>query len=70
MSSQQPHRDVAAYALGVLEPGDALRFEEHLGGCGRCAVQLSDFSGRPARSRRSRGRAEAWRRPPRACWNG
>lgn len=45
MSSQQPHRDVAAYALGVLEPGDALRFEEHLGGCGRCAVQLSDFSG-------------------------
>lgn len=45
MSSQQPHRDVAAYALGVLEPGDALRYEEHLGGCARCAAQLADFAG-------------------------
>lgn len=45
MSSQQPHRDVAAYALGVLEPGDALRFEEHLGRCPRCAAQLTGFTG-------------------------
>ncbi|TXS49133.1 anti-sigma factor family protein [Streptomyces sp. t39] len=45
MSSQQPHRDVAAYALGVLEPGDALRFEEHLGECARCTAHLSDFTG-------------------------
>ncbi|MEU0083408.1 zf-HC2 domain-containing protein [Streptomyces sp. NPDC006274] len=45
MSRQQPHRDVAAYALGILEPADAHRFEEHLAGCAACAVGLSDFTG-------------------------
>ncbi|WP_432068867.1 anti-sigma factor family protein [Streptomyces sp. C10-9-1] len=44
MTRQEPHRDVAAYALGVLEPGDAIRFEEHLPGCMRCTVHLSDFT--------------------------
>ncbi|NUK21173.1 zf-HC2 domain-containing protein [Streptomyces lunaelactis] len=44
MSVQQRHRDVAAYALGVLEPADAFRFEEHLSGCVACAVRLSDFT--------------------------
>ena len=41
---QQRHQDVAAYALGVLEPADAFRFEEHLAECVMCAVQLSDFT--------------------------
>jgi hypothetical protein len=44
MSRQQPHVDVAAYALGILEPADAFRFEEHLAGCVTCAVGLSDFT--------------------------
>ncbi|UYQ65918.1 anti-sigma factor family protein [Streptomyces peucetius] len=45
MSRQQPHRDVAAYALGILEPADTHRFEEHLAGCVACAVGLSGFTG-------------------------
>ncbi|MFI1829409.1 zf-HC2 domain-containing protein [Streptomyces sp. NPDC020412] len=40
----QRHEDVAAYALGVLEPADAHRFEDHLARCGRCRVQLSGFA--------------------------
>ncbi|MEV6396086.1 zf-HC2 domain-containing protein [Streptomyces sp. NPDC051907] len=44
MDRHQRHRDVAAYALGVLEPADAFRFEEHLSDCVQCAVQLSDFT--------------------------
>lgn len=44
MSLQQRHRDVAAYALGVLEPADAFRFEEHLPECVMCTVQLSEFT--------------------------
>lgn len=44
MSRQQPHRDVAAYALGILEPADAFSFEEHLAGCPACAVGLTDFT--------------------------
>ncbi|GGW22967.1 zf-HC2 domain-containing protein [Streptomyces xantholiticus] len=44
MSRQQPHQDVAAYALGILEPADAYRFEEHLAGCVGCTVGLSDFT--------------------------
>ncbi|MGW4028684.1 hypothetical protein ACWEFL_05070 [Streptomyces sp. NPDC004838] len=43
MSIQQRHEDVAAYALGVLEPGDTFRFEEHLSDCVLCTVQLSEF---------------------------
>ncbi|MFJ6572461.1 anti-sigma factor family protein [Streptomyces sp. NPDC091292] len=44
MSPQQRHRDVAAYALGVLEPADTFRFEEHLADCVLCAVRLSEFA--------------------------
>ncbi|MFF2850949.1 anti-sigma factor family protein [Streptomyces sp. NPDC058001] len=44
MSPQQRHRDVAAYALGVLEPADTFRFEEHLADCVLCAVRLTDFA--------------------------
>ncbi|MFF3323932.1 anti-sigma factor family protein [Streptomyces sp. NPDC002889] len=44
MDRQQRHQDVAAYALGILEPADAYLFEEHLSACVMCAVQLSDFT--------------------------
>ncbi|MFD4830814.1 anti-sigma factor family protein [Streptomyces uncialis] len=44
MSPQARHQDVAAYALGVLEPADASRFEEHLDECVACMVRLGDLS--------------------------
>lgn len=34
------HRDVAAYALGVLDLRETVAFEEHLAGCARCAGEL------------------------------
>jgi hypothetical protein len=40
---QERHRDVGAYALGVLERADAFRFEDHLTDCATCTVQLSEF---------------------------
>ncbi|MFI1869551.1 hypothetical protein [Streptomyces jumonjinensis] len=43
MSGEQRHLDAAGYALGVLEPADAFRFEEHLGGCAVCAGRLVEF---------------------------
>jgi hypothetical protein len=42
-TSENPHRDVAPYALGVLEPGDAYRFEDHLLVCPRCSFEVSGF---------------------------
>ncbi|MFF3343378.1 anti-sigma factor family protein [Streptomyces flavidovirens] len=45
MSTDQRHRDVGAYALGVLDPADSFRFEEHLADCATCAVRLSEFAG-------------------------
>ncbi|MHC5705314.1 anti-sigma factor family protein [Streptomyces tirandamycinicus] len=44
MNLREQHRAVAAYALGVLDPADAFRFEEHLSECGLCALRLSDFA--------------------------
>lgn len=38
--SRADHMDVAAYALGVLDPQDAERFEEHLATCWACAAEL------------------------------
>ncbi|MEE1754509.1 hypothetical protein [Streptomyces sp. SP18CS02] len=43
MGLQERHHDVAAYALGALEPADASRCEEHLSRCVPCAAQLADF---------------------------
>ncbi len=37
------HFDVASYALGVLDERDATRFEDHLVGCERCAIELDSF---------------------------
>ncbi|MEU5976283.1 zf-HC2 domain-containing protein [Streptomyces sp. NPDC047315] len=44
MITPQRHEDVAAYALGVLEPADAHRFEDHLARCGHCRVELCGFA--------------------------
>lgn len=43
MRSLERHRDVGAYALGVLDEVDAFRFEDHLMECPRCAVQVTEF---------------------------
>ncbi|MFB7270129.1 zf-HC2 domain-containing protein [Streptomyces sp. NPDC056244] len=39
------HRDVGAYTLGVLDPPDAFRFEDHLMDCPRCTLLLADLGG-------------------------
>jgi hypothetical protein len=41
--SSAEHRDVAAYALGVLDARDAARFEDHLAMCDACAVELESL---------------------------
>ena len=38
------HTDVAAYALGLLDPADRQAFEEHLAGCPGCAAELAELS--------------------------
>src|SRR5262249_26863920 len=38
------HRDVAAYALGLLSPRDEAEFETHLAGCELCAMELAEFT--------------------------
>ncbi|MFF9206114.1 zf-HC2 domain-containing protein [Streptomyces sp. NPDC014986] len=43
MRSLERHRDVGAYALGVLDEADAFRFEDHLMECSRCAAQVTAF---------------------------
>ncbi|MBC9725956.1 zf-HC2 domain-containing protein [Streptomyces sp. TRM68367] len=42
-SSLERHRDVGAYALGVLDEAEAFRFEDHLMECPRCAAQVTEF---------------------------
>ncbi|MFF6996865.1 zf-HC2 domain-containing protein [Streptomyces sp. NPDC008313] len=46
MRSLERHRDVGAYALGVLDEAEAFRFEDHLMECPRCTAHVSEF--RPA----------------------
>lgn len=46
MRSLERHRDVGAYALGVLNEADAFRFEDHLMECPQCTAHVSEF--RPA----------------------
>jgi hypothetical protein len=43
MRSLERHRDVGAYALGVLDEAEAFRFEDHLMECPRCAAQVTEF---------------------------
>ncbi|MGJ5756435.1 putative zinc finger protein [Streptomyces puniciscabiei] len=43
MRSLERHRDVGAYALGVLNEAEAFRFEDHLMECPQCAAQVTEF---------------------------
>ncbi|MCX5239919.1 zf-HC2 domain-containing protein [Streptomyces prunicolor] len=43
MRSLERHRDVGAYALGVLDEADAFRFEDHLMECTSCAAHVTEF---------------------------
>ncbi|MFJ3230759.1 zf-HC2 domain-containing protein [Streptomyces sp. NPDC086787] len=43
MRSLERHRDVGAYALGVLGEAEAFRFEDHLMECSRCAAHVTEF---------------------------
>lgn len=43
MHTPEPHRNVGAYALGVLGAADAFRFEEHLAQCPVCEVRAAEF---------------------------
>ncbi|MER7053916.1 zf-HC2 domain-containing protein [Streptomyces sp. NPDC000351] len=43
MRSLERHRDVGAYALGVLDEAEAFRFEDHLMECPRCAARVTEF---------------------------
>ncbi|MFH0520728.1 zf-HC2 domain-containing protein [Streptomyces sp. M41] len=43
MRSLERHRDVAAYALGVLNEAEAFRFEDHLMECPQCAAHVTEF---------------------------
>ncbi|MEU6170541.1 zf-HC2 domain-containing protein [Streptantibioticus parmotrematis] len=40
-----PHVDVGAYVLGVLDASDMDRFEQHLAVCGTCSARLEELSG-------------------------
>lgn len=42
-TTDAPHWDVAAYALGVLDARDAALFEDHLAECGSCAMELESL---------------------------
>ncbi|MFE9095847.1 zf-HC2 domain-containing protein [Streptomyces sp. NPDC007264] len=46
MRSLERHRDVGAYALGVLDEAEAFRFEDHLMECPKCTAHVTEF--RPA----------------------
>ena len=37
------HTEVAAYALGLLDPGDVARFEQHLADCADCRAELAEL---------------------------
>ncbi|WP_371213991.1 anti-sigma factor [Streptomyces sp. AD55] len=39
------HETVGAYALGILDDGEATAFESHLAGCEWCARQLDELAG-------------------------
>jgi|tagenome__1003787_1003787.scaffolds.fasta_scaffold20377410_1 hypothetical protein len=44
MTPESVHREVGAYALGVLDPRDSARFEEHLAMCHQCPRELEQLS--------------------------
>lgn len=42
---QDPHLDVGAYVLGVLDEQDRAAFEAHLAGCPQCTAELAELDG-------------------------
>ncbi|MEB8340118.1 zf-HC2 domain-containing protein [Streptomyces endophyticus] len=44
MWSLERHRDVGAYALGVLDPAERFRFEDHLPECATCASLVGELA--------------------------
>jgi Putative zinc-finger len=44
MTPEDVHRDVGAYALGILDRRDSARFEEHLMKCRSCSHELEELS--------------------------
>jgi hypothetical protein len=44
MRPEDIHQDVGAYALGVLDPRDSARFEDHLMVCRSCPRELEELS--------------------------
>lgn len=42
---EDPHTDVGAYVLGVLDPEDRARFERHLAGCPECTAEADGLAG-------------------------
>ncbi|WP_194921277.1 anti-sigma factor family protein [Catenulispora rubra] len=46
--TEPEHTDIGAYVLGLMEPDEAERFEEHLFGCDRCTAELDDLADLPA----------------------
>ncbi|MFE0177299.1 zf-HC2 domain-containing protein [Streptomyces sp. NPDC059002] len=55
MRPLERHRDVGAYALGVLDEADAFRFEDHLMGCPACLLAIDEL-GTATRQLESYGR--------------
>ncbi|MEU3252455.1 zf-HC2 domain-containing protein [Streptomyces sp. NPDC006997] len=43
MRSLERHRDVGAYALGVLDEAESFRFEDHLMDCASCTAHVTEF---------------------------
>jgi anti-sigma-K factor RskA len=43
MNHARQHPEVAGWALGALDPGDAQAFEEHLRSCDQCQAALAEF---------------------------
>ncbi|GAA5079235.1 anti-sigma factor RsiW [Thermocatellispora tengchongensis] len=46
--SPPPHHEVAAYALGLLDPEDHEAFESHLVECVDCQAELRELADVPA----------------------
>jgi hypothetical protein len=42
---EDPHLDVGAYVLGILDPEDRERFEQHLAGCPQCIAEAGQLGG-------------------------
>ncbi len=48
MSGTELHQLLGAYLLGGLEPDEAAAFEQHLGSCAECRLELDELASLPA----------------------